>query len=184
MSSPQTAMQDKSFQDRLNRVAVRRAPVEESRPEIEVLPDWKANVSGPVGLFAAIFVGIVAVLAVRIVRFHLTGAAMVGGNADMTLLIETGAALALSFGIFLLLPYRGYKYKLLQFAGVALMISTMHNFVHSAPGLFSLAFSPEWTAQVTEATEPSTLYLRGESIPFVGQKEEEKPVIPKIRRVG
>ncbi|MEM8804410.1 MAG: hypothetical protein AAGF55_17965, partial [Pseudomonadota bacterium] len=87
-----------------------------------------------------------------------------------------------SFILFALLPYKGIQYKFVQFAGVILMISMMHNAVHSSPGLFNAMFSPEWTAAVTEQTEPNSLYLRGEVIPFIKKDEEKK--LPTIRRVG
>ena len=99
----------------------------------------------------------------------------------MTLAIETGAALLVSFLLFALLPYKGAAYKFVQFGGVVLMISMMHNAVHSAPGTFSALFSPEWTAAVQAKTEPNSLYLRGEVIPFVKPVEEEK-VLPPVRR--
>lgn len=168
---------DHSFADRLNRVAENQKP----RDEVElvaVLPDIKERFSGKFGVVAAILVGLLAVLVVRIARFHFTGEAMIGGNADMTLAIETGAALAVSFVLFALLPYKGVGFKFAQFGGVIVMISMMHNAVHTVPGVFSAIFSPEWTAAVTEETKPNSLYLRGEVIPFV--KEEKK--LPTVRR--
>ncbi len=167
-----------SFHQRLNRVAEHRAPIEAAAEPVAVLPDWKSRISGKVGMVAAILVGVLAVLAVRIGRFHMTGEAMIGSNADMTLAIETGAALALSLILFMLLPFKGIQFKFAQFGGVILMISMMHNAVHSVPSVFSAMFSPEWTAVVTEETEPNSLYLRGEVIPFV--KEEKK--LPGVRR--
>lgn len=169
---------NQSFQERLGRVAEQRAPFEELEP-VSVLPDIKSRFSGKFGLFAAVFIGLLAVVIVRIARFHFTGEAMIGGqNADLTLAIETGAALAVSFLIFALLPFKGVQFKFAQFGGVIVMISMMHNVVHQAPAVFSAMFSPEWTAAVTEQTEPNSLYLRGEVIPFV--KEEKK--LPSVRR--
>lgn len=177
---------NQSFNDRLNRVAEVRSPMENTQRPVGVLPDWKDSMSGKFGLFIALFVGILAVLLVRIGRFHFLGTAMIGENADMTLAIETGAALALSFILFMALPFKGFQFKIAQFAGVALMISMMHNAVHSAPGLFGVMFSPEWATEVTSVTEPNSLYLRGEVIHFVAPEKEEEPekVLPKIIRVG
>ena len=91
--------------------------------------------------------------------------------------------------LFRLTRYRGVKYYFANFAGVVLMASMMHNAVHSVPGAFSLAFSPEWTAQVLQETEPNSLYLRGEVIPFTPKEEvaedpEPEKVLPKVRRMG
>lgn len=169
---------NQGFADRLNRVAENQKPREDVAV-VTVLPDIKERFSGKFGLFAAVLVGLLAVLIVRIARFHYSGEAMLGGeNADMTLAIETVAALALSFVLFAMLPFKGVAFKFAQFGGVIVMISMMHNAVHSAPGLFNAMFSPEWTAAVTEQTEPNSLYLRGEVIPFV--KEEKK--LPTVRR--
>lgn len=175
---------NQTFHDRLNRVAENRAPIEAAKGHVEVLPDWKSRISGKVGLLFALLVGVLAVLLVRIASFHLMGAAMISENADATLAIETGAAVVLSFLLFLLLPFKGPQFNVAQFAGVILMISMMHNVVHSAPGVFGAIFSPEWAAEVTSVTEPNSLYLRGEVIPFVKPEPvEEKPKeLPKVRR--
>lgn len=186
MSSPQSGGPDSSFHDRLNRVAEHRAPSDAAKGPVSVLPDWKSRFSGKFGLAIALIVGALAVLVVRVVSYHYLGTAMVSENADKTLAMETGAALALSFVLFTLLPFKGPQYKMMQLAGVLLTISMMHNAVHSAPGLFAAMFSPEWAAEVTSVTEPNSLYLRGEVIHFVKPEpvvEEEKP-LPKVRRVG
>ncbi len=183
MSSTHTGGPDSTFHDRLNRVAEHRAPIEAAKGPVDVLPDWKSSISGKVGLLLALLVGILAVLVVRIASFHLTGTAMISENADMTLAVETGAALVLSFLIFMLLPFKGPQFKMVQFAGVLVMISMMHNAVHSAPSLFGALFSPEWATDVTTMTEPNSLYLRGQVIHFVKPEEEEK-ALPTVRRVG
>lgn len=172
---------NKSFQNRLARVEGFRAP-EETAP-VSVLPDMKSRFSGKFAVFFALVIGVLAVLIVRVARYHYSGEAMIGGNPDMTLAMETGAALVLSFILFALLPYKGIQYKFVQFGGVFLMISMMHNAVHSAPAVFNAMFSPEWTSAVTEQTEPNSLYLRGEVIPFVPEPEEEKK-LPTVRRLG
>lgn len=168
---------NKSFQNRLARVEGFRPTPEDAAP-VSVLPDMKSRFSGKFALFFALAIGVLAVLFVRIARFHFSGEAMIGGHPDMTLAMETGAALVLSFVLFALLPYKGIQYKFVQFGGVILMISMMHNAVHSAPGVFNAMFSPEWTAAVTEQTEPNSLYLRGEVIPFV----KEEKAMPTVRR--
>ena len=169
MSSPQSATPNAGFQDRLNRVAERRAPHEAARPQIDVLPDWKENARGPAGIAAALLAGILAVVIVRLARFHVMGVALVSDSPDITLAVEMGASLLLSFLIFLFLPWKGIQYRFLQFGGVALMTLTMHNMVHSSPGLFRLAFSPDWTDRVLAQTEPGSMYVRGHSIPFTGK---------------
>lgn len=173
MSSPQSVTPSSGFQSRLNRVAERRAPHEAARPQIDVLPDWRENARGPAGIAAAILCGILAVVIVRVARFHVMGVALVSDSPDLTLATEMGAALLLSFLMFMLLPWKGIQFRFLQFGGVALMALTMHNMVHSAPGLFRLAFSPEWTDRVLAETEASSMYVRGQSIPFAGKIKDD-----------
>ena len=187
MSSPNSGKPNAGFHDRLNRVAERRAPHEAGRQPVDVLPDWKENASGPAGIVLAILVGILAVLVVRLVRFHFTGQAMVTDSPDMTMAMETAGAMALSLVVFFMLPWRGFQYKLLQFGGVVLMITTMHNAVHSTPGVFRLAFSSDWTDTVLANTEQGSMYVRGTSMPFAGKIREEEvaeaevePEAPKL----
>ena len=179
MSGGSPAGPNQKFHDRLNRVAEHRAPIEATKEPVEVLPDWKKSMFGNSGMIFAVLFGLLAVVLVRIGKYHVTGSAMIAGeNADITLATETLAALLLSFVLFAVMPFRGVQYKFAQFGGVVVMISMMHNAVHTAPSLFNAMFSPEWTAAVTEQTEPNSLYLRGEVIPFV--KEEKK--VPTVRR--
>ena len=178
MSSSHAAAPDEGFQNRLTRVAERRAPHEAARPMVDVLPDWRANIREPMGMALALASGLVAVFVVRVIGYHAFGTAMIGDHPDLIMAAETVAALALAVAVFLLSPFRGYKFHLLQFAGVALMITTMHNMVHSAPGLFSLAFSPDWTEEVTGTTDPGSLYLRGQSLPFTTPADDPAPAAP------
>ncbi len=191
MSSPPSSTPNSAFQQRLNRVAERRAPIEAELPEIDVLPDWKENAAGPASYVTAILVGALSVVLFRIVRFHFFGQALISDSPDLTLALETGGALILSFVVFFLLPWKGTKYKFVQFAGVILVATTMHNMVHKAPGLFGLAFSPAWAEAVIAATDPGSLYVRGQSVPFIGRIEEEvaevvpeTPALPKLIEIG
>lgn len=183
MSGPSSSSPDKTFQNRLNRVAERRAPYEASRPEVAVLPDWKSEVAAKLGIPLALFVGLLSIVLVRIGNFHVTGTAMVSDTPDMTLGIEFVGAMVLATVLFLALPYKGFQYKLFQFVGVALGALAMHNAVHAMPSAFSAAFSPDWTARVISETAPKSLYLRGEVIPLIPEKEEEAPK-PIVRRLG
>ena len=181
MSSPSTGAPDDSFHNRLNRVAEVRVPNEEARPVISVLPDWKAAFVIPIGIGSAILVGMLSVIAVRVGFFHATGAAMIGNNPNMLMAIETVVAMIASFVLFFLFPYKGTQYNFLQFFGVVIMISMMHNLVHKAPGLFGLAFSPEWTETVTIVTEPNSFFVRGQSVLFVTPDKKAK-VLPPVNR--
>lgn len=191
MGSHQSASNDETFQQRLSRVRERQAPEFASRPPVEVLPNWRENISGPAGYVFAFLIGCMSVFFVRLIRFHVLGNAITGPNADLAMGIETFGAMTLSFVIFMLLPWKGYQYKLVQFSGIALVIVTMHNMVHRTPTLFGLLFSEEWAAEITEETVPNSIYVRGQSIPFSGKLEEETqvaeaaaPAKPQAIRMG
>ncbi len=194
MSSPQSSSADGSFQDRLAKVRQRQEPAFAARPAVEVLPDWRENISGPAGYALAFLTGCLAVFLVRLLRFHIMGTAITGPNPDLVLGIETFGAMTVSFLIFMLLPWKGYQYKLVQFSGVALIIATMHNAVHSTPTLFGLMFSQEWTEEILAETVPNSVYVRGQSIPFSGKLPEAEtqevaaadvaPVKPKVKKLG
>lgn len=168
------------FQDRLNRVAQVRAPIEAEKPEVSVLPDWKKDVADKAGFLVAILIGVVAVFLVRIGAYHMTGTALISDTPDQTLAVETGGALALSVVLLLLTRYRSLIFIPITAVGVVLMTVAMHNAVHSAPGLFSLAFSPDWTAKVTETTEPQSLYFRGEVIQLKPKQEKAAPTVLRL----
>ncbi len=181
MSGAPASGPDEKFHDRVAHVADVTAA--RARPPVSVLPDWRAPFIGPLGILLALLVGMTAVIAVRVGMFHVTGSAMVSDSPNVTMAIETATALFASLLVFFVFPYRGAQYNFFQFLGVIVMISMMHNFVHKVPGVFSLAFSPEWTETVTTVTEPNSFYVRGQSLPFIPEPKEEK-TMPKVRRMG
>lgn len=187
MSSPMgDAGPARSFQSRLNRVERARAPYEARKPEVSVLPDWKRDLARKSGIPVAVLCGILSVLAVRIVAFHTTGTAMISPTPDLTMALEMAASIALGLLVLAILPFKGFATKIAQVAGVAVTITAMHNAVHAAPGVFSLLFSPQWTAEVTAATQPNSILLRGEVIPLTAPLEEEaeEKVMPTILRLN
>ena len=181
MSGAPSAGPNEGFRERLNRVAEVREPQDIAKQPVDVLPNWKATFVGPAGIGLALLMGMLSVVAVRAAFFHFNGAAMIGENPNMMMAMEAGAALLVSFIVFFVFPFKGAMYNFLQFLGVVVMISMMHNLVHKAPGVFSLAFSPEWTQTVTTVTEPNSFFVRGQSVPFIKEPEAEK-VLPPVRR--
>ncbi|MEO9824305.1 MAG: hypothetical protein ABJF50_07820 [Paracoccaceae bacterium] len=179
MSGAPASGPDEKFQDRVNRAA-EGATV---RPVVSVLPDWRAPFIMPFGIALAILMGMIAVIAVRVGMFHVTGSAMISDSPNVTMGIEALTALFASLLFFYVFPFRGAQYNFFQFLGVVVMISMMHNLVHKVPSVFALAFSPEWAQTVTTQTEPNSFYVRGQSVPFVPEPKTKK-ALPKVRRVG
>lgn len=193
--------QNQGFQDRLKRIEQARAPdladlVDADgnpipdRTHVSPLPDWKQNLRYPALLAAATVAGMFGVFVARFVRFHLTGGTLAGGEAaDLTMVIDGAIAAMASFVVFTLLRFDGKELKAAQTLGVAIMICTMHNLVHAAPRVFDAVFSPVWTAEVIEFTEPKSILFRGVSFVLVPEKEPEQPEqpekkLPTIRRMG
>lgn len=186
MSSPQSGSPDSSFQARLNKVAERRAPIDASKPEVPVIPDWKENFKYPAALVGSFFVGMLAVFIARYARFHLMGGSLAGEDADIAMLLDGGIAAACSFALFSMLRFHDAQFKAAQSFGVAAMVLFMHNFVHLSPGVFGAIFSDEWAEEVVAATEPNSILFRGASFVLYTPKEEtaEKAPLPKVRRIG
>lgn len=150
------------------------------RPEVSVLPDWKRELARKSGIPLAMLMGLLAVLAVRLGFYHYTGEAMLSDDPDLTMATETGAALIVAAAVFLVFPFDGVKYKMAQALAVVIAITGMHNLVHSAPGVFSLMFSPEWTAEVVDSTQPASVLFRGETTVLAARERS----MPTIRRLG
>jgi|GEM_PF-1941020 len=191
MSSPQTGSPDSSFQNRLNRVAEKRAPIEAAKPEVAVLPDWKESIKHPSAIVGAALVGMLAVFVARYARYHLMGGSLAGDDADITMMIDGAIGVACSFVLFSALRFKGAEYKAAQTFGIFAMIMIMHNFVHAAPRVFNTVFSPQWTQEVIAMTEPNSILFRGATFVLYEEKvsaeaasEEEAPALPKVRRMG
>lgn len=185
---------DRGFQDRLKRIEKARAPrpisemVERNfrklrgARDVSPLPDWKDNLRHPAAILAATLGGMLAVLAARCVRFHLTGTGLTGADADITMLMDAAIAAGASFVLFTMLRFRAKQLWLAQAIGVAFMVSAMHNAVHAAPSVFDALFSPDWTAEVVETTEPGSILFRGVSF-VVFEDEDAKRKMPSILRL-
>jgi hypothetical protein len=174
---------DRSFKSRVNRVEAAGAPYEQARGQVSVLPDWKREVAQKLELPMAFLLGAIAVLVVRLLLFHQNGTALISATPDRTMAVEASAAIVLCIVAFLVLPFRGLPGLLAQFAGVAATVVLMHNAVHSAPGIFSIAFSPTWTDEVIAATEEKSIYFRGETIPIAPPSSAEKKM-PTVLRLN
>ena len=146
-------------------------------PEVDLLPNWRREIAARAGWIVALLVGAISALIVRVFQFHYTGAALVTDTPALTTAVEAGAAIVLSFLAFLLVPYRGAKYVFLLIVGVGLSITAMHNTVHAAPWAYSMMFSPEWTAEVMEATKPKSLYVLGNVIELIEEKKEPPTIL-------
>lgn len=161
-----------SFKSRLNRVEAARAPYEESKTHVDVLPDWKRHFRLPVAIFSAVVIGALAVLAVRFGRMQYMGGGFAGENPDVTMAIDIGAAFTIAFVLFLISRMSGLFTAVGHLVGVFVMVGFMHNVAHKSPDAFSSIFSTPWTAEIAAASEPGSLYFRGDYITVMPEAEE------------
>ncbi len=183
-----------SFKSRLNRVEAARAPYEEGKQPVEVLPDWKQHFRIPVAIMAAVAIGALAVLAVRFGRMQYMGGGFAGDNPDVTMAIDIGAAFALAFLLFLVSRFSGLFTVVGNLVGVFAMVGFMHNAAHKSPEFFSSIFSGPWTTEIAMASEPGSLYFRGDYITVMPEAEEieaeaaaeeepEEEALPRVIRL-
>lgn len=189
MSSPQGNAPNNGFQSRLNRMAEQRAPTDAAKPQVDLLPDWKANIRYPAAIVASALVGMLAVFVARLVRYHIMGGTLAGDDPDFTMIIDGSIAVACSFLLFGMLKFKGKEFKVAQTVGIIAMIGLMHNFVHAAPSAFGLLFSTEWADDIVSYSEPGSVYFRGFYFVVIPSgddvaDEPQKRELPKVRRLG
>lgn len=181
--------QKKEFSERLRRISaggentmgqIYVGPVDEEavrkkgRRAAAGLPSIRGTVGIPASIVFAFLLGMLAVLITRYARYSMTGSTLTGEDADITMAIDAGLALAIGFVLKLLFRLTGKVQETAKTLGVFAMICAMHNLVHSWPGAFEIAFSPEWVTEVIETTEPNSILFRGESF-VVGEGAEQMP---------
>lgn len=189
MSSPSKPARGLGFQSRLNRVAERRAPFEAAKPDVELLPDWKANFKRPANLATAVLIGMLAVLIARVARFHLMGGQSSGEFTNLTVIFDGGIALVFALLTFRILKMNDRAFKSALAGGVIAMVVLMHNFVHAAPGVFGLMFSKEWSDNVIADSEPGSIYLLSTYMAVMPSGagvagDPGNQALPKVRRYG
>ncbi|MEL6169541.1 MAG: hypothetical protein AAFR35_12690 [Pseudomonadota bacterium] len=197
--------QKQTFEDRINRIRSQRGHVpvepmpadlqtatgeweipksEAPRKEIDLVPGWKENVRYPLGIVAAFVLGMLAVLLSRYVRFHLQGGTLTGEDPDITMMIDAGLAAGVAFALRIILKFEDKEHIFAKTMGIAVMVVTMHNLVHWAPGLFSVLFSVDWVDDVVLFTDPNSILFRGMSFvliePQVPVAPEEAPIVPRV----
>ena len=146
------------------------------------LPSMRETVGYPASIVLAFFLGMLAVLITRYVRYAMAGSALTGEDADITMAIDAGLALAIGFVLKQMFRLSGKVQETAKTLGIFAMICVMHNLVHTWPGAFEIAFSPEWVSDVIETTQPQSILFRGVSF-VVGESADQAPAMPTVFRV-
>ncbi|WP_299047931.1 hypothetical protein [uncultured Tateyamaria sp.] len=124
-------------------------------------PDWVRNMVYPGSIVGALVVGILTVVLSRYALFHVNGAPDPNADADMTMLMDGGLALAIAFVLRSALNLKAKEHLAAKTVGIWVALTCMHNLVHAYPSAWAVAFSPEWVDRTTEMTDPKSFYVRG-----------------------
>ncbi|GGX39610.1 hypothetical protein GCM10007385_03380 [Tateyamaria omphalii] len=129
-------------------------------------PDWVRNLVYPGSIVGALFVGILTVVLSRYVFFHINGAPDPNADADLTMIMDGGLALAIAFVLRSALHLTAKEHLAAKTAGIWIALTCMHNLVHAYPAVWATAFSPEWVERTTAMTEPRSFFIRGITFTF------------------
>ena len=148
-------------------------------------PDWVSNLGYPASIIGACLLGLLTVVMSRYVMFHLNGAPDPNADADMTMLIDGGLALAIAFVLRSAFHLTTKEHLAAKTVGIWIALTCMHNLVHAYPTVWSNAFSPEWVTRTTDMTEPRSFFFRGMSFKINGGTTEAadgaSPAKPEIK---
>jgi hypothetical protein len=127
------------------------------------------GLSGPaaahywLSLPVAFATGALAVVVARLVRAMVSTGALAGTDATEMMLVDLALALVIAFVCTAVLVARSQSAALAQILGVMAMLAVMHDFVHAAPKLWTVAFSRDWVLTVLTTTEPASVLVKGVS---------------------
>lgn len=116
------------------------------------------------GIMTSLLLGVVALMAARLVRWQVLGIQDGGSAADTLLLIDLGLAALIVFLVGGMIGQKTAKHMIAQTAGIGLALMSMHNLVWLMPNQFGQVYGQAYVDQVRATTEPNSIYLRGESI--------------------
>jgi hypothetical protein len=113
----------------------------------------------------SIVLGLLAVVAARVIRVSFFGGSLAGENAAQMFAYDMGIAVALVLILRRLFRFNGNFQWLTVFA-MALALFGMHNVVHTNPEMFATLFTQEWVQGVVSTTREGTLLIAGKTVAF------------------
>lgn len=130
-------------------------------------PSLIEGLKTPIVMISALFMGIIAMIVVRMIHFHSFANAPVLGSAIYAVALDAILAMLLCIviGRLVFLDHAA-ALRSWQVLGVMLCASGMHNLVHLLPGAFGVLFSENWVRTVLISTDMRTLILGYMEIPF------------------
>ena len=127
-------------------------------------PQWIENLGYPASLAGAFVLGLLSVFIARYVTSHINDGAT--EDPDLTLLMDGAVAFGVVFILRTALHMTSKEHILCKTVGIWVSLTMMHNLVHAYPGAFAVVYTPKWVEYVTTATEPNSIFFRGQSFYF------------------
>lgn len=175
--------QDAEFAARLERIAAGGAhtrntlfvgideayvlPIKNGRLQKTGFEASMAFIYTPLVMLSALFMGVFAMVLVKIVHFQAFANTPIWGSAVTTVAINTLLAVILSV-IAGRVIFRDHAASLRswQVLGVFFAATGAHNLVHLWPEVFGLLFSENWVRSVMIATDMRTIIIGNLTLPF------------------
>ena len=119
------------------------------------------NKPGLIVLIFSMFLGAVAVVAAKYIRFVYAEIPELGTEALTLTLMDFGIAALLTFVIGGMIQHKTLRHMMCQTAGIGVMMFAMHNLIWMFPGEVAQVFPQDYIEQVRATTEPQSLYVVG-----------------------
>ncbi|WP_420587038.1 hypothetical protein [Ruegeria sp.] len=153
-----------SFQDRVARIQSRADEAAQNAPRLKKESIWR-RLGYPLAFFGAFALGVIAVFITRYIQVQMVGVPG-AGEFGVQEIIGVVMASAAGFVISLFLKDRQKEFATACTVGVMATTFSYHNLVWAYPGSFEVIYGEDWVEFVQKITEPSSLYLFGNSIVF------------------
>ena len=169
-------MSQTTFEDRVRAVQARGDRIAASKPKVDVLPDWRANVRGPVQAVAGVALGAAVLIALRLIAARVVvdmAAFQTIEAAEIVAAALIGVGALAGFGI------RDRLALAAPLLGAALAGGLMHNAVHASPAMFDVLAGRGWTQATLAATTPDSLCFAGNTVFDWAPAEEVEEILPE-----
>ncbi len=151
-----------SFQDRVERIKKNAQETASNTPPPKTESVWQ-RLGYPASFIGAFFLGVIAVFLTRFIQYHMVGVPG-SGQLDAQEIINIGLASSAGFFVSFFLKDRQKEFASCVTAGVLFTTFTYHNLVWEYPEVFEQVYGEDWVEFIEKLTEPSSLYLFGNSV--------------------
>ena len=137
------------------------APRRRNPKDIDDGSDWRVNIRYPLSFVGAFALGMLSVVLSRMASSNMVGTPDPNGDLEMLFIGEGVLAFLIAFFLRMAFSMSSKELMAAKAIGVFVMLCTMHNLVHMAPGLWAIINTPDWVEFVLMTTEPNSILFRG-----------------------